>query len=117
MPEQWTTTVSGTGNDTCDSCDVVNSTFTLDYIGDCTWQSSSFALCEDTVYWQVFFHTPDSSWELVLFGSGAGNIVYQPAGTWNCCGTNDMTLVDFSNECSWPGSITLNPVVSCSGDC
>jgi len=121
-PAQWRMVVSGITNASCGNCNRWNGTIILTNHtliplsgGPCFWSSPvepGFAPCSagcaNCSRWTLVLAAVEA--ELLIDGLSMG-VYTLPLTSFDCLGTNTLTLGRGSSDCAnWPATITIEPV-------
>lgn len=113
---EWLVTISGIGGSSrYGSCGVINGTWHLRFVNSslysCLWESFEHV---SGAYVQLYYwRAPLNRFEIVLAIGGHYNATYRlSADSFNCDGSNVMTLIDSPPpDCSGhPSTITIDPI-------
>lgn len=111
VANSWTFTVTGiTAGAACTgTCVSLNGDFTLLYFSSCKWSTEDSNGCNSDASYILYCDGTNWILQTTCIAGGNFNRWKKSVGTWNCTGTNVLTLTD-SNCCSTlPDTITLTP--------
>lgn len=109
--KSFTMVVSGLTNNTCFNCSRYNTTFTMTWIGSCTWQSAAGLTGCASANVQAGMSYSSGFVTVTFTGSIAQYRNSVSLGTWDCVSSVTLSKVSNDNSCNnWPSTLTINPV-------